>query len=272
MKAKPIMIIIGENDESAIQIQNEWKQDYQIEVYPSLDVFLDGYSVKNTQDQWTQDATLSFLSELMNTRNVESDGHLFRTQKYMEILSTYLHTKNPDFIHNTDIPLIVQASRLHDIGKIGIPDSILSKPSRLTPSEFDIMKNHTLIGMNVIQKHLNKYRSEEKSYNSPKNAIIQRYLTIAGEIILSHHERWDGEGYPEGISKNEIPASARMMALIDVFDALTTPRIYKKEWNIEDTIHYILQQSGKQFDPEVVDAFVATSNQFISIYTQYSKI
>jgi putative two-component system response regulator len=130
------------------------------------------------------------------------------------------------------------AARLHDIGKVAIPDSILLKPGPLSPAEFEVMKTHTTVGARILS-----------GSHSP---LVQ----LAQEVALNHHERWDGTGYPRQIGATEVPLSGRMCAVADVFDALTSERVYKKAWAIDDAVRYIARGAGTQFDPTVVEAFM----------------
>src|SRR5207249_10760665 len=144
------------------------------------------------------------------------------------------------------VELIERAAPLHDVGKIGIPDSILLKPDRLTKAEFDVMKTHTIIGARILSGG----RSE--------------LIKTAQLIAVTHHERWDGTGYPRGLKEDAIPIEGRIVALADVFDALTHVRPYKKAWPFEEAVAEINIQSGKQFDPQVVEAF-------LDVYLQAEK-
>ena len=143
----------------------------------------------------------------------------------------------------TEIELLRRAAPLHDVGKIGIPDHILLKPDKLTPTEFEVIRTHTTIGAAILSQH------------------HTHLLQLAATIALTHHERWDGKGYPRGLAGEEIPLSGRLVAVADVFDALTHERPYKKAWSREDAIAEILKQSGTQFDPAVVCAFEKLVNQ-----------
>ncbi len=134
--------------------------------------------------------------------------------------------------------LLFQASPMHDVGKIGIPDKILLKPGKLDASEFDTIKRHTTIGAEIIGDH-------------PSELIV-----LARMVALRHHEKWDGNGYPDGLKGTDIPVEARIVALADVFDALLSVRPYKPAWSLDDAMKYILAQRGQHFDPEVIDAFV----------------
>jgi putative two-component system response regulator len=127
---------------------------------------------------------------------------------------------------------------LHDIGKVAIPDSILLKPGPLSPAEFEVMKTHTTVGARILS-----------GSHSP---LVQ----LAQEVALNHHERWDGTGYPRQIGATEVPLSGRICAVADVFDALTSERVYKKAWAVDDAVRYIARGAGTQFDPTVVEAFM----------------
>ncbi|MBM9501411.1 response regulator [Leptospira sp. 201903071] len=164
-------------------------------------------------------------------RDNETGNHILRMSKYSEVLakSYGLSPESVEDIHN--------ASAMHDVGKIGIPDSILRKNGRLTSEEFEIIKTHPIIGANIIGEH------------------ETGLLKVAREICIGHHEKWDGSGYPYGLKGEEISLSARIASVADVFDALTTNRPYKNGWPIGQAVEYIRSQAGTSFDPEIVDIF-----------------
>ena len=139
------------------------------------------------------------------------------------------------------------AAPMHDVGKIGIPDGVLMKAGKLTADEFKIIKLHTVIGSRIL------------------SGTTLPLLELAKEIALSHHERWDGNGYPLGLKEIDIPVSGRIVAITDVFDALTSKRVYKEAWPIEQALEYISDMREKQFDPEIVDAFFAIENQITKV-------
>jgi len=194
------------------------------------------------------------MSKLAESRDEETGEHLERMQVYSMRIAEELQ-KSPkykaiiddDFISNMFI-----ASPLHDIGKVGIPDAILLKPGPLTDEEFAIMKTHTSIGANTLR---------EVEEQNPNNAFIQMGI----EIAESHHEKWDGGGYPCGQKGEEIPISARIVCIGDVYDALTSKRCYKKAFTHEKSKEIILEGRGTHFDPDVVDAFIALEQEFIKI-------
>ena len=149
------------------------------------------------------------------------------------------------------------AALLHDIGKVGIPDQILTKPGELTRDEFELMKRHTTIGSRTLESVMEKYPGV-------------RFLEIARDIAATHHERYDGTGYPAGLKGDGIPLCGRIVALADVYDALTSKRCYKQAFNHAKARSIILEESGKQFDPDVVDAFLATEDEFVNARDNYN--
>jgi putative two-component system response regulator len=148
---------------------------------------------------------------------------------------------------------ISQASPLHDIGKVGIPDGVLLKPGKLTPEEFEIMKTHTTIGYQTLAS------IEKKDTGSA-------FIKVGKEITLCHHEKWDGSGYPKGLKREEIPISARIMALADVYDALRSKRVYKESYSHEKSLGIITQGRGSHFDPLLVDLFLENDSSFRDIF------
>lgn len=204
-----------------------------------------------------QTAAITALMRLAETRDENTGNHIRRTSKYVETLALEMR-KSPRYAKewtDTQISLIASASQLHDIGKVGIPDHILQKPAKLTAEEFAIIQTHCAIGAAALRNAKHEallYLSDEDRYKM-QSALL--FLDEAERIAQNHHERWDGAGYPAGLKGEQIPPSARLMMLADVFDALSTERPYKKAWPWEQTVGYILAQEGKAFDPEVVSAF-----------------
>jgi len=209
----------------------------------------------------TRDVTILTLSSLAETRDPDTGAHLQRTRLYVKTLAQHLRT-NPNFSPALDddlvIDLLYRSAPLHDIGKVGIPDSILLKPGPLTPAEFELMKEHPRLGGDSL-------KLAEKTLGS--NA----FLRYAWEIAYYHHEKWDGSGYPFGLKGDDIPISSRLMALADVYDALISKRVYKKAFTHEKSREIIEQGKGTHFDPAVVDAFLAEGNTFIAIARQYAE-
>lgn len=207
-----------------------------------------------------QDVTMIALGSLAETRDNETGNHIRRTQNYIKILAEKMRER-PRFkeqLSDEAIELLYKSAPLHDIGKVGIPDSILKKPAKLSPEEFEVMKTHATLGRDAIL-------AAEKRLGSPTS-----FLSLAREIAWSHHERWDGAGYPRGLSGEDIPLPGRLMAIADVYDALISERVYKRAFTHEETVAIIKQGLGAQFDPEVGLAFMEISDRFREIALAFS--
>ena len=203
-----------------------------------------------------QDGIIVSLSVLSEARDKETGGHILRTQRYVELLAEQLATmKAYDYLSASDIKLLAKSAPLHDIGKVGIPDSILQKPGKLTPEEYAIMQNHPLIGAQAIEKIM--AGSSRPGQNS--------FLDYARQMIESHHERWDGKGYPHRLSGHAIPLAGRLMALADVYDALISKRVYKRGFSHDEVRQMLIKESGAHFDPDVVAAFLAREADFLRV-------
>jgi putative two-component system response regulator len=207
-----------------------------------------------------EDVTILAMASLAETRNTDTSNHIRRIQHYIKCLARKLstHPRFSHYLNSQTITLLFKSAPLHDIGKVGIPDRILLKPGKLTPDEFEIMKTHTTLGRDAIA-HAEKMLGTEVAF-----------LKIAKEIAYSHQEKWDGTGYPQGLKGDEIPISARLMAVSDVYDALISRRIYKEPMPHEDAVNIIIQTSGRHFDPDVVDAFMAVKKTFNAIAISYA--
>ena len=207
-----------------------------------------------------QDATILMMSSLAETRDNETGNHIQRTQRYVRVLAEALRT-HPRFAATLDdatIELLYKSAPLHDIGKVGIPDRILLKPGRLTPEEFEIMKQHTTMGRDAIAQ------AEARLGRSVP------FLALAKEIAYAHQEKWDGSGYPLGLRGDAIPISARLMAVADVYDALISKRVYKAAMTHEQAAALISEGRERHFDPDVTDAFLAVQEQFRDIAAQFT--
>jgi putative two-component system response regulator len=213
------------------------------------------------ENQMIQDASICALARLAEARDPETGDHIQRTKSYVRVLADYLRNQPPFYqvIDDRFIDLVSNSAQLHDIGKVGIPDHVLLKPGALNPEEWEIMKTHSRIGAQAIE-------FAERDMKRPIE-----FLRFAKEVALWHHERWDGKGYPDGLAGEEIPLSARLMALADVFDALITRRVYKPPMPVEKARAVISAEAGSQFDPRTVEAFLATFSQFIAIARQYAE-
>lgn len=206
------------------------------------------------------DGVIQAMAMLADTRDTDGGNHIRRIQRYVRALAWKL-SNHPRFQSVLTVPyigLLFKAAPLHDIGKVCIPDRILLKPGRLTAQEFEIMKTHTTQGRNAI------------AHAEAVAGAAVPLLRIASEITESHHEKWDGSGYPHGLAGDAIPVSARLMALADVYDALISRKVYKEPMPHGQAVDVIAQVRGKHFDPDVVDAFLALEPQFHAIAVSYS--
>jgi len=189
-----------------------------------------------------EEETLDVLAHVSEYRDENTFLHVKRVAEYSKILAKACG------LNDKEVELIYQAAPLHDIGKIGVRDDILLKTGKLTKEEYNIMKNHTTIGYEIL-KHTS-------------SAILQ----MGAQIALTHHERWDGEGYPYGKKEKEIPIYGRIVSLVDVFDALTAKRSYKEAWSLAEALTFVLDNSGKMFDPEIVDIFLNVHEEIFDFY------
>lgn len=208
----------------------------------------------------TRDTTVQSLMALLEIRDIESGFHIKRTQLYIKLLCKELAMTGPyrpiltgDLVEN-----IFKTSPLHDIGKIGIPDSILLKPGPLTEDEFETMKKHTLYGISAFS---------DASLTLGDNS----FLGVAKDIAGAHHEKWDGSGYPYGLKGNDIPLPGRIMAIIDVYDALMSRRVYKEAYTHQQTLEIIKSSEESHFDPYVLDAFLRLKDAFRHIHENNYK-
>jgi len=206
----------------------------------------------------TRDVAIFALAKLAESRDNDTGAHLERVQHYCRALSRWMaaQEKYKQAVDSEFIRLIFQTSPLHDIGKVGIPDSILLKPGRLDPHEFDIMKTHTTIAAATLDAALAKF---------PGVA----FLKMAKDIAESHHEKYDGTGYPHGLKGDTIPLSGRIIAVADVYDALVSKRVYKDAFSHDSARAIIEEGREKHFDPDVVDAFLAVGDEFLDIRQQF---
>jgi len=203
----------------------------------------------------TYEQTLEILATIIEYRNLESGAHIRRTTLLTEVILARMldMDKFRPLLLAENVLSLIKASALHDIGKIGISDSILLKPGKLTPDEFDIIKTHTSIGSQII---------DSIAASLPDNDM---YLKYANDICHFHHERWDGTGYPRGLKGDEIPISARIISIVDVYDALVSPRCYKGAYPHDVSLEIITEGRGSQFDPDIVDILPEIAAIFKSV-------
>jgi len=203
----------------------------------------------------SQLATIYALIKLSESRDDDTGAHIERTASFCRMLAQKARTvpEYADIVTDTFIDTIYKASPLHDIGKVGIPDSILLKPEKLTDDEFAIMKTHVRIGYETLAKVAQQYDKNE-------------FLKMGMDIAQYHHEKWDGTGYNEGLKGNDIPLAARIMALADVYDALRSKRVYKEAFSHEKSMEIIASNKGTHFDPVLVDLLILYNEEFKALY------
>jgi len=204
-----------------------------------------------------QEASIRVMVSLAEFRDECTGNHIRRTQTYVRLLAEFLSKQERDraFLTPEQIDQIAKAAPLHDIGKIAIPDHILLKPGRHTPEEFEIMKTHAIKGESMLARTRHEMGED--------NLLLH----FASQIARNHHERWDGTGYPDQLHGEEIPLAARLMAVADVYDALRSRRPYKEPFSHEEAVRLLAEQRGKQFDPALIDAFLALEDEFFRVAT-----
>ncbi|WP_395022653.1 two-component system response regulator [Dongia sp.] len=223
--------------------------------------YLENEVIRRTREvQAIQDVTIFTMASLAETRDNETGNHIRRTQHYVKALAVKLrdHPRFAGYFTDHAIDLLFKSAPLHDIGKVGIPDKILLKPGKLTPEEFEVMKTHTTLGRDAIEH-------AERQLGTPVE-----FLKLAKEIALSHQEKWDGSGYPEGLAGEAIPVSARLMAVADVYDALISRRVYKPPFTHERAVEMIAEGRGRHFDPDIADAFLEIREEFRTIALKFA--
>ncbi len=207
-----------------------------------------------------QDVTILAMASLAETRDSDTGNHIRRTQFYVKVLAEKLrdHPRFAGFLTDNHITMLFKSAPLHDIGKVGIPDRILLKPGRFEPHEFEIMKTHTTLGYNAIVH-------AELALGTSVD-----FLSFAKSIALSHQEKWDGSGYPQGLSGDGIPIAARLMAVADVYDALISRRVYKDGMPHEKAVLIMLEGRGSHFDADMIDAFIEIQEEFRAIALRFA--
>ena len=202
-------------------------------------------------------SAIDSMITVVEGKDRETGGHILRTREYVRVLAEYLRKKGIYNFSPTFIKVLCQAVPLHDIGKVAIPDNILNKNGSLDEKEWEVMKKHVIYGKEIIQK--------AKMRSSGKNL----FLNAATNIAYTHHEKWDGSGYPPGLKGDEIPIEGRLMAIADVYDALTSKRVYKEKFNYEKAENMIINESGTHFDPILIKAFIDLKSEFRKIAQKY---
>jgi putative two-component system response regulator len=212
------------------------------------------------QTKSLQDVTVFTLARVAESRDHDTGMHLTRIREYCQVLAQRLSV-TPQFKHiitKEYLKDLCQSSILHDIGKVAIPDAVLLKPDRLTLSEMEIVRRHTIVGFNILNEAVLSFHGGG-------------FLTMAASIALCHHERWNGTGYPAGLRGEEIPLAARITSVADVFDAITSKRAYKDAWSPEHAKGLIVKESGEQFDPDIVKAMVDCFEDLVAIHDLFQE-
>lgn len=241
----------------ATQLQNKAAADF----LKDQNAFLEAEVAKRTRELAAiQDVTILAMASLAETRDNDTGNHIRRTQHYMRLLAQTLkeHPRFQPVLDDNTIEMLFKSAPLHDIGKVGIPDRILLKPGRFEPHEMEIMKTHCKLGRDSIQ------------HAEDQLGLEVEFLKCAKEIAYGHQEKWDGSGYPEGLAGDNIPVSARLMAIADVYDALISRRVYKEGMPHAKALAIIAEGRGSHFDPDVVDAFLSVAGEFQAIAKRYA--
>ncbi len=245
---KPTIVLARVRSQLLVRQARHWLQDQNQALEAEV-------ARRMRENELIQAVSIRALAHLAETRDNETGDHIQRTQSYIRLLAT-LMARHPRFaatLDNNYIETLTRSAPLHDIGKVGIPDYILLKPGKLTPEEWEIMKTHTLLGFDAITLAERDIRTSVE------------FLSQAKEIVRSHHERWDGTGYPDGLAGDAIPISARLMAMADVFDALISRRVYKEAFPFASVRNIIAEERGRLFDPDIADAFLTNCCEFEAI-------
>ena len=248
----PLVVMARVRTQLEAKKARDWMQDQNAALEAEV-------SRRMAENDLTQRVSIRALAHLAETRDPETGNHLQRTSSYVQRLATDLQ-HNPRFAEAlTDryIDLVARSAPLHDIGKVGIPDHILRKPGKLSPEEMEVMRTHAVMGSQAIE-------NAEHDIRTPLP-----FLVVAKEIAHWHHEKWDGTGYPDGLVGEGIPLAARLMALADVFDALISERVYKSPMTSDAARDIIAQGRGTHFDPDMVDAFLAAFDVYVTIADSY---
>ena len=250
---KPDVVLARVRNQLLAGLARDWLRDQNTALEAEVDRRLE-------ENELIQTVSIRALAHLAETRDPETGNHILRTQGYVQLLAVRLrdHPRFAATLNEPYIKMLTHSAPLHDIGKVGIPDSILQKPGKLTAEEWAVMKTHAQLGSDAIE-------AAEKDIDRPVE-----FLALAKEIARWHHERWDGKGYPDGLGEESIPLSARLMTLADVFDALISRRVYKEPMPIDAVRAIIAEERGRQFDPDMTDAFLSGFSKFAAIAARYN--
>lgn len=244
-----------------IEKQKRLLQQYSDELLSFNETLQKRIDEKTRNMKDLQTVLLQTISDLVERRDGNTGGHIARTQRYLRLLLTALIDSGlyrEQIDENWDIDLVILSSQLHDVGKIGIDDSILRKSGPLSEDEFNEIKKHTVYGAEIIDRMMD-------------TAVENDFLRYAKVFAETHQEKWDGTGYPHGLKGQNIPLLGRLMAIADVYDALVSERTYKKPFTHEEAVHIIIEEKGKHFDPILVDVFERITDQFRDVANNYPR-
>jgi putative two-component system response regulator len=250
---RPAIVLARVRAQLEIKLTHDWLREQKI--------YLEEQLAESMVDlDFMQELGVHALGRLTDLRDRETGNHLRRAQQYMNLLARELcaHPRFSQFLTAGNIDILLRSASLHDIGKVGIPDYILKKAGRLTEDEMTIIKSHSALGATVIEQAETDARRPAK------------FLKLAKEIALYHHEKWDGSGYPYGLAGDAIPPAARMMALADVFDALIFRRAYKMSMSFEEARVVIEEGRGSHFDPDIATVFLQNYDGMCDIATRFA--
>lgn len=248
-----ILLTAREGKSHTVEALSAGADEFLTKPFDSTELRVRVRGVERQLSAETRDVTIFALAKLAESRDPETGAHLERVRNYARLLAKQLHGDpvHPE-VDEEFVDLVFATSPLHDIGKVGVPDGILLKPGAYSEPEFGVMKAHTLIGAATLDAAAEQFPEV-------------RFLQIARDIALTHHERYNGSGYPHGLAGDDIPLCGRIVALADVYDALTSQRVYKSAFAHGVARDIILEESGKQFDPAVVHAFEQCEEQFVDV-------
>ena len=251
---KPVVVLARVRSQLLVKQARDWLLDQNAALETEV-------ARRMEDNERIQTVSIRALAHLAETRDPETGNHILRTQSYVHLLATRLahHPRFAAVLLAHYIEVLARSAPLHDIGKVGIPDHILLKPGPLSPSEWVIMRTHAKLGSDAICL-------AEQDIDQPVE-----FLALAKEIAHWHHERWDGGGYPEGLVGEAIPISARLMALADAFDAMVSPRVYRPALPLDQAKANITAERGRQFDPDVTDAFLNNFAEFAAIAARHRE-
>jgi putative two-component system response regulator len=254
-----IVLLTGRNGTAArIQGFSAGADDFMSKPFEPAEILARLATADRILSMETRDVAIFAMAKLAESRDPDTGGHLERVMNYSRIIAQQLPAigRFTDQIDAEYIRLVYSTSPLHDIGKVGIPDAVLLKPGRLSDEEFDIMKEHTTIGARTLEAAARRFPNT-------------KFLQMARDIAATHHERYDGSGYPAGLKGEEIPLCGRIVALADVYDALTSKRVYKEAYTHIVAKNIITREAHTHFAPEIVEAFVASEAAFIAVRRQF---